>query len=52
MSVRITWRAGRTEFISTASASPTAMLSGTVNTMNKAVLSSARKKVGSANILA
>ena len=40
ISVRKTFRPGRTEFISTARARPAAMLSGTVNTMNSAVLSS------------
>ena len=50
--MRNTLRPGSTEFISTARASPTAMLSGTVSTMNTAVFSSDRKKVGSLNIVA
>ena len=49
--MRQTLRPGRTEFISTASASPRPMLSGTVITVNSAVLSSARRNVGSDSIV-
>ena len=40
-----------TEFMSTASASPSPMLSGTVITVNSAVFSSARRNVGSDSIV-